>query len=226
MLDKKNKTKKKEKDKKTLVLLDAHAIIHRAYHAMPEFTSSKGEPTGGLYGLSLMLIKIIKDLKPDYIVSCYDLPEPTFRKEIYEDYKAGRQKADESLISQINRSRDIFEAFHIPIYEKAGFEADDLLGTIVHKMEKEKGSNIIIASGDMDTMQLVSGDKVVVYTLKTGINDTIIYNEDRVLERFCFGPDLLLDFKGLRGDPSPNLIGILGIGEQTQPTLIQKCVLM
>lgn len=220
MADKKNKNI--TNNKKTLVLLDAHAIIHRAYHAMPEFSSSKGEPTGGLYGLSAMLIKIIKDLKPDYIVSCYDLPEPTFRKEIYKDYKAGRAKIDESLIYQINRSRDIFESLHIPIYEKAGFEADDILGTIVEKLKNNKDLRIIIASGDMDTMQLVSGNKVVVYTLKKGINDTILYDEDAVIKRFGFGPKLLPDYKGLRGDPSDNIIGIVGIGEKTATILIQN----
>jgi len=213
---------KPTKEKKTLVLLDAHAIIHRAYHALPEFSSSKGEPTGGLYGISTMLIKIIKDLKPDYIAACYDLPEPTFRKEIYDDYKAGRPKADDALVSQIIRSRDIFEAFHIPVYEKSGFEADDLLGTIVEKLKSEDGINIIIASGDMDTLQLVSDNDVVVYTLKKGISDTVIYNEKAVLERFGFKPELLPDFKGLRGDPSDNIIGITGIGEKTASILIQK----
>src|SRR3989344_2991923 len=118
---------------KKLVLLDAHAILHRAYHALPEFSSSKGEPTGALYGLALMLIKIISDLSPDYLVACYDLPQPTYRHEAYKDYKAGRAKAEPELITQMKRSRDIFEAFNIPIYDRPGFEADDILGTIVEK---------------------------------------------------------------------------------------------
>jgi len=213
---------KKEKDKKILVLLDVHAILHRAYHALPDFTSSEGEPTGALYGVSAMLIKIIRELKPDYIAACYDLPEPTFRHEAYDEYKKGRAKTEEDLIHQINRSRDIFKAFNIPIYEKSGFEADDLLGTIAEKMKEQKDIKTIIASGDMDTMQLVDNDKVVVYTLKKGINDTIIYNEKAVKERFGFPPDLLPDFKGLRGDPSDNIIGITGVGEKTATTLIQK----
>ena len=169
----------KEK-KKRLVLLDAHAIIHRAYHALPDFTSDKGEPTGALYGLSAMLIKIIADLKPDYLAACYDLPEPTYRHKVYEGYKAGRAKADDDLILQINRSRDIFTAFNIPIYEKAGFEADDILGAIVEQVKNKKDIDIIIASGDMDTMQLVDNDHIRVYTLKKGIKDTIIYNENAV----------------------------------------------
>jgi DNA polymerase-1 len=210
----------KNNSAKTLILLDAHAILHRAYHALPEFSSSKGEPTGALYGLSTMIMKIIKDLKPDYIVGCFDLPQPTFRHEAYEAYKLGRAKAEDDLVHQIKRSRDIFAALGIPAYELAGFEADDLLATIVEKMKKEKDLRIIIASGDMDTLQLVDDDRVLVYTLKKGINDTILYNEKSVVERFGFKPLLLPDYKGLRGDPSDNIIGIKGIGEKTATTLI------
>ena len=216
---------KKETKIKRLVLLDAHAIIHRAYHALPEFTSSKGEPTGALYGLSSMLIKIIGDLKPDYIAAAYDLPGKTFRHEAYEEYKAGRQKAEPALISQLKRSRDIFKGFHIPIYDHPGFEADDILGTVC-EIEKKKLAQgeleIIIASGDMDTMQLIDDKKVQVYTLKKGINDTILYDEVAIKERFGFGPELLPDYKGLRGDPSDNIIGVKGIGEKTATNLISN----
>ncbi|KKS04590.1 MAG: polymerase protein [Candidatus Nomurabacteria bacterium GW2011_GWC2_41_8] len=208
------------KDSKTLVLLDAHAIIHRAYHALPEFLSSKGEPTGALYGLSSMLMKIISELKPDYIVACYDLPQKTFRHEAYDGYKAGRAKTEEALVTQLKDSRIIFEAFGIPTYDSPGFEADDVLGTIVEKYKKEKNFKIIIASGDMDTMQLVDDKKVQVYTLKKGINDTILYDEDAVVKRFGFKPKFLPDYKGLRGDPSDNIIGIKGIGEKTATTLV------
>jgi DNA polymerase-1 len=205
---------------KTLVLLDAHAIIHRAYHALPEFLSSSGEPTGALYGLSSMLMKIITELKPDYIAACYDLPGKTFRHEAYDQYKAGRIKADEALVMQLKNSRQIFEAFNIPIYDAPGFEADDILGTIVEKYKKDKNLKIIIASGDMDTMQLVDDKKVQVYTLKKGITDTILYDEDAVVERFSFKPKFLPDYKGLNGDPSDNIIGIKGIGEKTAKNLI------
>lgn len=209
------------KNNEKIVLLDAYAIIHRAYHALPDFSSQKGEPTGALYGISAMLLKIIKDLKPDYIIACYDLPEPTYRHEIYDEYKAGREKPDDDLIKQIDRSRDLFKVFNIPIYEKAGFEADDILGTIVEKL-KEKDIDIVIASGDMDTLQLVAGNKVRVYTLKKGINNTILYNEKAVIERFGFKPKLLVDYKGLRGDPSDNIIGVKGVGEKTATILIQN----
>ncbi len=212
---------KKQDKNKRLVLLDAYAIIHRAYHALPDFSSQKGEPTGALYGISAMLLKILKDLKPDYMVACYDLPEQTYRHKIYDDYKAGRQKPDENLIKQIDRSRDLFRVFNVPVYEKSGFEADDVLGTIVEQL-KDEDIDIIIASGDMDTMQLVNDDKVRVYTLKRGINDTILYNEKAVIDRFGFKPRLLVDYKGLRGDPSDNIIGVKGIGEKTATILIQS----
>jgi DNA polymerase-1 len=215
-------SKKSAAKTKKLVLLDAHAILHRAYHALPDFVSGRGEPTGGLYGLSTMLLRIIAELKPDQLIACYDLPEVTFRKQLYDGYKSGRKQADDELVSQMIRSRDVFAAFNIPIYEKAGFEADDILGTIVEQMKGEKSWQIIIASGDMDTLQLVDGKRVVVYTLKRGLSETITYDEAAVRARFGFGPELLPDWKGLRGDPSDNIIGITGIGEKTATELITK----
>ena len=221
MTDKQPKTPKKEKiATKKLVLFDAHAILHRAYHALPDFTSASGEPTGGLYGLSTMLMRIIDELKPDYLAACYDRAEATFRKEAYEGYKANRKKSDDELISQIIRSREVFTAFGIPIYDKAGFEADDMIGTIVEQTKDNKNLQVIIASGDMDTMQLIDNKKVLVYTIKKGINDTILYDEVGIKERFGFRPALLADYKGLRGDPSDNIIGIPGIGEKTATDLV------
>ncbi len=223
----KSKTAKKSvSSQKRLVLLDAHAIIHRAYHALPDFVSATGEPTGALYGLSAMLLKIINDLKPDYLAACYDLQGPTFRHEAYEEYKAKRPQLESDLAAQLTRSRDIFKAFNIPIYECPGFEADDILGTIVEKMEKNPpiggAPDIIIASGDMDTLQLVDGARVQVYTLKKGIQDTVLYDEKAVVARFGFKPKSLPDFKGLRGDPSDNIVGVKGIGEKTATTLIKE----
>jgi len=213
---------KKTKNNTKLVLLDTHAIIHRAYHALPEFMNSKGEPTGAIYGLATMLFKIISELNPDYIIACYDLPKKTFRHLAYDDYKAGRAKADDALVVQLIRSREFFQALSIPMYECEGFEADDLLGTITEKVKTIPDMEVIIASGDMDTLQLVDKNKVKVYTLKKGINDTILYNEEKVKERFGFDPIYLPDYKGLRGDPSDNIIGIKGIGEKTATILISK----
>lgn len=207
---------------KKLILFDAHAIIHRAYHALPEFATSGGEPTGALYGLSAMLLKIISELKPDYLAAAFDLPGPTYRHQAYEAYKAGRAKIDENLVAQLERAKDIFTAFGIPIYSEPGFEADDVIGTIVEESKKGKDLEIIIASGDMDALQLVNDKKVQVYTLKKGINDTILYNEKKVEERFGFSPEFIIDYKGLRGDPSDNIPGVKGIGEKTATALIQQ----
>ena len=208
-------------DKKTVVLLDSHAILHRAYHALPNFTSSKGEPTGALYGLSLMLLSIIKEFKPDEIIACFDMAEPTFRDELYKEYKGKRQKIDDDLIYQLNRAKDLLSAFDIPVLEKAGFEADDILGTLVEKI-KDKNVEIIIASGDMDTMSLLADKRVRVYTLKTGIKDTVLYDARKAKEKYGFGPELIPDYKALRGDPSDNIIGVPGIGEKTATELVQK----
>lgn len=207
-------------NEKTLVLLDAHAILHRAYHALPDFSSPTGEPTGALYGVTTMLLRIIEEFKPEYIAACYDLPEPTYRHEAYDAYKAGRAKTDDALVAQIIRSRDIFAAFGIPIYERPGFEADDILGTIAHLTAGEKDLQVVIASGDMDTLQCVDKKRVQVFTLKKGIKDTVLYDEKAVKDRFGFGPKLVPDYKGLRGDTSDNIPGIVGIGEKTATTLI------
>ncbi len=212
----------KKETQKRLVLLDAHAIIHRAYHALPDFTGPAGQPTGALYGLSSMLLKIVTDLRPDYIVACYDLPGPTVRHEAFAEYKGTRGKSDDALVTQLQSSRQVFEGFSIPIYERAGFEADDVLGTICKELAGDSGVEIIIASGDMDTMQLIEQGRVSVYTLKKGLNDTILYDEKAVIERYGFAPELIADYKGLRGDPSDNIKGIPGVGEKTATELIQK----
>ncbi len=214
------KTTKNKPNNETLVLLDAHAILHRAYHALPDFNSPSGEPTGALYGVVTMVLKIIEEFKPKYIAACFDLPEPTYRHQAFADYKGTRSKTDDALVAQIIRSRDIFAAFGIPIYEQVGFEADDMLGTIAHLCKDTPELRVIIASGDMDTMQCVDKKRVQVYTLKKGIKDTILYDETAVIARFGFGPKLVPDYKGLRGDTSDNIPGIRGIGEKTATELI------
>ena len=204
-----------------LVLLDSHAILHRAYHALPDFSSSKGEPTGALYGLILMLLKIKSDLKPDYIVAARDLPGTTHRHELFADYKAKRVKAEDELVAQLERAPKIFQAFGIPVYQKEGYEADDVLGTIVKQIRTRADIETIIASGDMDTLQLV-GERVKVFTLRKGLSDTVLYDIDRVKERYGFGPEHVVDYKALRGDPSDNIPGVKGIGQISATELIQQ----
>ncbi len=218
-----NKSKNKQPDK--LVLLDMHAILHRGYHALPDFVTNDGTPTGALFGLYTMLLSIIPELDPKYIIACYDLAEPTMRHEMFADYKAGRKEVDPELIAQLQSSREVLNAFGIKYFECPGYEADDLLGTAVKQLESELEDNtldIIIASGDHDTLQLVQADKVKVFTMRRGIKDTVLYDEAEVIKKYGFKPDLLPDYKGLRGDPSDNIPGIAGIGEKTATTLITE----
>ncbi len=210
---------KKQSSKHTIVLLDTHALIHRAYHALPDLASPTGEPVGAVYGVATVLMKLIKELKPTHIAAAFDRAEPTFRHQVYEAYKAQRPETDEALVRQFASVRELVAAFNIPVVDAPGFEADDIIGTLAKKFAS-KGDRIIIASGDLDTLQLVVGEQVCVYTLRKGIQDTILYDEKGVKERFGFVPELLPDFKGLKGDPSDNIIGIKGIGEKTASLLV------
>lgn len=212
---------KKTSYSKTVVLLDAHAILHRGYHAMGGFATRDGKPTGALYGFVTMVLRMYDEIKPDYIAACFDLPKPTFRHISYDGYKAGRQKSDDALVTQIQEAYGLCEALSIPVYKEEGFEADDLLGTLSEQLKQEEGTRVIIASGDMDTFQLIDGDKVTVYTLKKG-NDAALFTTESVVERFGFLPQYIPDYKGLAGDTSDNIIGIKGIGDKTATELIKK----
>ena len=207
--------------KKTVVLLDSHAILHRSYHAMGGFATRDGRPTGALYGFVMMVLRIYEDIKPDYIAACFDLPKPTFRHLSYDAYKGGRQKTDDELVDQIKESYRLCEELNIPVYFKEGYEADDILGTIAKQLKKESDMRVVIASGDMDTLQLVDDDKVVVYTLKRG-NDAALFNREEVIKKYGFPPENIPDYKGLAGDPSDNIIGIKGIGDKTATDLIKN----
>ena len=207
--------------KKRLVILDTHAILHRAYHALPDFSSSKGEPTGALYGLISILVRIMQDLGPDYVAAAFDLPGATFRHVAYDKYKAHRAKGDDALIEQIKRSRDVLKAFGLPLYEAKGFEADDVIGTIVEQTKKDKNLEVVIASGDMDTLQLVDGKRVKVFTMRKGLTDIVTYDETAVHERYGFGPESVPDLKAIMGDASDNIKGVPGVGEGSALKLIQ-----
>ncbi len=205
----------------TIVLLDAHAILHRGYHAMGGFATRDGKPTGALYGFITMVLRIYEDIKPDYIAACFDLPKPTFRHLSYDGYKAGRAKSDDALVEQIKEAYALCEALSIPVYKEEGFEADDLLGTLSEQLKKQKDTRVIIASGDMDTFQLIDGDIVTVYTLKKA-NEAALFTAKSVVERFGFGPEHIPDYKGLAGDTSDNIVGIKGIGDKTATELIKR----
>lgn len=208
------------KNKTTIVLLDAHAILHRGYHAMQGFATRDGRPTGALYGFITMVLKLYEEFHPDYVVACFDLPKPTFRHTSYDGYKGGRAKTDEALISQIQEAYKLCESLSIPVYTAEGFEADDVLGTLAEQIKKDPATRTVIASGDMDTLQLVDKEDVVVFTLKKG-NEGVLYTRKVVMDRFGFGPERIPDYKGLAGDSSDNIIGIAGIGDKTATEIIK-----
>ena len=207
---------------KTLLLIDANALIHRAFHALPPMSGKDGRATNAVYGLASILLKIWREERPDFAAALFDRPEPTFRKQEYAEYKAHRVKAVDELISQIIESHNLFNAFHIKTYEAPGFEADDLIGTLAARFRKGLELKIIILTGDLDALQLVEGEKVVVKTLKTGVSKTFIYNEKEVIERYGLPPKKLIDYKAMVGDPSDNIPGISGVGPKTAATLLQK----
>jgi len=207
---------------KKLLLIDSHALIHRMFHAMAPLTGPKGEPVGALYGLAKLLLKIKTELNPDYIAACADRPEPTFRKEQYKEYKATRKPTDPDLIPQIIKMREIFDWFKIRMFELSGFEADDLIGTLAVKLKEEPDLQIIILTGDRDLLQLVDGDKVVVDLLVSGDQRTMLMNEEAVKEKYGLKPLQIIDLKGLIGDASDNIPGVMGIGEKTATPLLQE----
>ncbi|MFA5993927.1 MAG: DNA polymerase I [Parcubacteria group bacterium] len=209
------------KNNKKLVLIDGNAIIHRAYHALPPLTTKKGELVNAVYGFSSMLLKVIDDLKPDYILASFDLAGPTFRHEEFADYKGTRVKAPDDLYAQIERVKEVTRAFNIPIYEIAGFEADDVIGTLAKQADAKEGLETVIVTGDLDTLQLVT-EKTTVYALRRGMSDVVIYDVAKVRERYEIEPNQVVDMKGLKGDPSDNIPGVKGVGEKTAITLVKK----
>lgn len=202
-----------------LAIIDAHALIHRAYHALPPMSTPDGIPTNAAYGFTSMMLKMIGQLKPTHVVAAFDMKGPTFRHKEYADYKAHRKAPADDLIPQFDVVRDIVRAFSIPVLEKKGFEADDIIGTVA----KQFGGSmpVVIITGDNDTLQLVT-DTVSVCSLKKGITDTILYTPELVREAWGFEPRFVPDFKGLAGDPSDNIKGVAGIGAKTAKDLVSQ----
>lgn len=207
---------------KTLLLIDANSLIHRAFHALPPFKSPAGAPSGALYGLSSILLKILKERRPDYIAAAFDRPEPTERRLEYVAYKATRPKTADELVSQLIESHRLLKAFGVRVFDLPGFEADDLLASLVSKFKKESDLRIIVFSGDLDLLQLVKDDLVVAETPQKGISQTVTYNEDAVKERFGLSPEKIPDYKGLMGEKSDNIPGVPGIGPKTASALINQ----
>jgi len=204
-----------------LVIFDANALLHRLYHALPNLIDSKKRSVNALYGLSNILLRVLNEFKIKYGAVCYDRPEPTFRHKILKEYKAQRPKITDDLVFQIKQSKDFFEAFGFKIFEKPGYEADDIIGTITEKT-KNLVEKIVIITGDLDTLQLVDDEKVVVWTMKKGITEIKIYDEKEVFKKYNLLPNQIIDYKALVGDPSDNIEGIKGIGPKTAQKLIEN----
>ncbi|MDP1845348.1 MAG: DNA polymerase I [Candidatus Moranbacteria bacterium] len=211
-----------DKNKKKLILIDGNAIIHRAYHALPPLMTKKGELVNAVYGFASVLLNVVNKFKADYIVATFDLKEPTFRHKEFKDYKATRIKAPDDLYEQIPRIKELVKAFNIPIAEKEGFEADDLIATFARQIENlhPEIENIIV-TGDLDALQLVN-DKTKVFALRRGMSESVLYDEKAIFDRYGLAPDQMIDYKGLRGDPSDNLPGVKGVGEKTATELLKK----
>jgi DNA polymerase-1 len=201
-----------------VVLIDAHSLIYRAFFALPPMSTSDGQVTNAVYGFTSMLAIVLAS-RPEYAIGAFDVGGQTFRSKEYKEYKAGRRAMPDDLRPQIEKVRELLEAFSIPIYGIEGFEADDLIGTL-SRLAEERGHSVTIVSGDLDCLQLVT-ESVEALVPRRGITDTFVYGPDQVRQRYGFEPPQLIDFKALRGDTSDNIPGVPGVGDKTAAKLVQ-----
>ncbi len=213
----------RKENEKFFLLIDGSAIIHRAYHAMPNFTTKDGTPTGAVYGFFSMLLKLMQHIHPEYIAVAFDRGKPTFRQQMYVGYHANRPKASPEFKDQYQLVRELLTQISIPIYELDGFEADDVIGTIAEKITHEDHDKMVayVVSGDRDMLQLVHKHIKVLMPIK-GISEVMIYDSDRVEEKFGVRPDQIIDLKAFMGDPSDNYPGVPGVGPKTARDLLQQ----
>jgi DNA polymerase-1 len=206
------------------LIIDSNALLHRSFHALPPLIDKGGKQTGAIYGFLLTFFKAINDIGPDFVVATFDTPSPTFRHKKFKEYKAKREKAPDEFYEQIPKTKEILTSLSVPIFEKEGFEADDIIATIAKKIPKQQfypEPEIYILTGDFDTLQLVD-ENTKVYTLGKGIKETVIYDKKKVIEKFGILPKQMVDFKALAGDPSDNIPGATGIGKKTAVELLKK----
>lgn len=210
---------------KKFLIIDSNSLIHRAFHALPILTTKKGKLVNAIYGFCLVFLKILEEIKPDFIAAAFDFPAPTFRHKEYKEYKAKRPPVPAELYQQIEGVKEILRAFKVLIFEKEGYEADDIIGSLAKSIKIKQiwpKMEIIILSGDSDLLQLVN-KQTKVYFLRRSLKDVFYYQEENVKERYQgLKPSQLIDFKALRGDPSDNIPGVTGIGEKTALQLIKE----
>lgn len=207
---------------KKFVLVDGNALLHRAFHATPPLTTSKGELVNAVFGFTNMLLRSWDDLKPDYLAIAWDKGAPTFRHQAYTQYKATRGPTDDALHGQYGRVHQVVESLNIPEFSLDGFEADDLIGTLARQAtEKDPGIEVIVLTGDRDIMQIIN-PRVKVLMPKKTLADVGLYGEAEFFLRFSFEPKQIIEYKALAGDASDNIPGVIGIGEVTATKLINK----
>ncbi len=201
-----------------LLLLDANGLVYRAFYALPYFTTHDGRPTNAVYGFTTMLLKVLDEERPEYVAVAFDKPGPTFRHEAFAGYKATRQKMPDDLRPQIALAKEVVQALELTTFEAAGFEADDVIGTIARRAEAE-GLDVLIVTGDLDALQLISPHTRVMVTSR-GISETTVYDEAAVHTRFGIAPAQIADLKSLKGDTTDNIPGVPGVGEKTAARLL------
>lgn len=206
--------------KKKFVIIDGNALIHRGFHAIRPLFTKSGEMTNAVYGFTTVLLGVLKKEKPDYIAVTFDKKGPTHRHVAFKDYKATRIKAPDELYGQIPRIKSIVTALNMPIFEMDGFEADDVIASLVAKTE-DAGLDTVIVTGDKDTLQLVS-DHVTVASPVKGYNEVFYYTPQSVVEKLGVTPKQVIDYKALCGDSSDNIPGVHGIGPKTCVELLGK----
>ena len=203
-----------------LLLIDSNSLIYRGYFAIPPLTTTKGELVNAAFGFASILLKAIQETDPRHIAACFDLPVPTFRKEKDPTYKATRKPMPDELRPQFERCKEFLERFGVPMYSMPGYEADDIIGTLA-KQAEEAGLETVILSGDLDTLQLVT-PAVRLMTTRQGFQNTVVYDEAKIFERFGLRPSQMIDYKALKGDPTDNIAGVPGVGEKTAAKLIAE----
>ena len=203
-----------------LMLLDGYGLVYRGYFALPPLTTSKGELVNGVFGFASIVLRGIADLQPDYLAVSFDLPGPTFRHDQFAAYKATRQRMPDDLRDQFPKVREVVKALRIPVYEMAGYEADDVIGTITRQLEANEDIETTIVTVDLDMLQLVT-PRTRLMTTRSGVENTVMYDVAKIDERFGLRPDQMVDYKALKGDPTDNIPGVPGVGEKTAAKLIR-----
>lgn len=209
---------------KKFIIIDGNSVVHRAYHALPNLTNNKGEAIGAVYGFILALFKAAKDFEPDYVAACFDTAKPTFRHLEFKEYKAKRPATPPELVNQLKMVRALLKDLGIAFFEKEGFEADDLIATVLAKTRGDGegvGLMAYVLTGDHDSLQLVN-ERTKMYILNRGVKNSLIYDREKIIQDFGIEPCQVVALKALAGDASDNIPGVRGIGEKGAAELLRK----